>query len=421
MNKTKVTAKCELHSESENKKVLFCYIDNKNTSQSRFDEIIVNFENDLGSIRWENNSTEFDGTILESNPELNSFYLSDAFDMDFVEGIWRFKIKGTPERIVLKGEIYTIEMSYLILNGEYDTVAKCWNKEGGNEGREIIFLCNVEYGHQNEEGSIKMKYIQTSVSNLKWNGGMHNNYKITLRTSLYLVRAYDLSFDNSWKFKIDVYGGLLPPGSKVIVDIKNGNLYNKSIVCDSKDSYNIICDTKIQEKNTGLIQILEKRISSSSVEWLGTNQTDYLIFLNVDIYYIRVYNLEFINNVWRFFIYINETIANGSKLSVDILYDNIESTATCYSNNNVLTCILDMKIQSAKALVRLNHIKSLCSSINWINLPKDEGIDLVTSLSYINADNLRFENGFWFFDIFISEADCQDIPNYSKLIIDIYY
>ena len=106
---------------------------------------------------------------------------------------------------------------------------------------------------------------------------MHNNYKITLKTSLYLVRAYDLSFDNSWKFKIDVYGGLLPPGSKVIVDIKNGNLYNKSIICDSKDSSNIICDTKIQEKNTGLIQILEKRISSSSVEWLGVNKADCLI------------------------------------------------------------------------------------------------------------------------------------------------
>ena len=421
LNKTKAAAKCELPSESENKKILFCYIDDKNTSQSRFDEIIVNFDNDLGSITWDNNSTEFNGTILESNPELNSFYLSDAFDMDFVEGIWRFKIKGIPEREVLKGEIYTIEMSYLILNGEYDTVAKCWNREGGNEGREIIFLCNVEYDHQNEEGSIKMKYIQTSVSNLKWNGGMHNNYKITLKTALYLVRAYDLSFDNSWKFKIDVYGGLLPPGSKVIVDIKNGNLYNKSIICDSKDSSNIICDTKIQEKNTGLIQILEKRISSSSVEWLGTNQTDYLIFLNVDIYYIRVYNLEFINDVWRFFIYINETIVNGSKLSVDILYDNIEATATCYSNNNVLTCILDIKIQSAKALVRLNHIKSLYSSINWINLSTDEGIDLVTSLSYINADNLRFEHDIWYFDVFISEADCQNIPNYSKLIIDIYY
>ena len=69
----------------------------------------------------------------------------------------------------------------------------------------------MEYAHQNEEGSIKMKYIQTSVSNLKWNGGMNNNYKLTLKTTSYLVRAYDLSFDNSWKFKVDVYGGLLPP------------------------------------------------------------------------------------------------------------------------------------------------------------------------------------------------------------------
>ena len=60
------------------------------------------------------------------------------------------------------------------------------------------------------------------------------------------------------------------------MNIKSGNLYNESIICDSKDIYNIICD-KIQEKNTGLIQILEKRRSSSSVEWLGVNKADCLI------------------------------------------------------------------------------------------------------------------------------------------------
>ena len=58
-------------------------------------------------------------------------------------------------------------MIYLLLDGEYDTIAKCWSKEGGSKNGETIFLCNVDYDNQIDEGSIKMKYIQSSISNLR--------------------------------------------------------------------------------------------------------------------------------------------------------------------------------------------------------------------------------------------------------------
>ena len=76
---------------------------------------------------------------------------------------------------------------------------------------------------------------------------MNSNFQITLKISLYLDIAYDLTFDESWKFKIDVHGGILPPGSKVIVEIMNGNEH-KSINCNSRDTNNIICDIQISEK-----------------------------------------------------------------------------------------------------------------------------------------------------------------------------
>ena len=420
LNGNNVAAKCELPLENESK-ILICSID-QNITQTRKDVIIINFENDSGTIRWTNNITELNGTIEEINPNPLSFYLLDAYDMEFIKGIWRFKIKGSPNKNVQRGEIYVIEMIYLLLDGEYDTIAKCWSKEGGSKNGETIFLCNVDYDNQIDEGSIKMKYIQSSISNLKWNGGMYNNYLITLKTALYLDKAYDLTFDKSWKFKIDVHGGLLPPGSKIIVDIMNGNEY-KSINCNSRDSNNIICDTQISDKNTGLIKISEKRINPKSVEWLGQEEYEqniYLIFLNVDIYFIRVYNLYFINNKWQFKIDIDEPIINGSKLSVDILYGNLEATATCYSNTMFLICYVDIINQSKNVLVKINHIKSEYSSISWKNLTTDEGIDLVTDLTFVNADNLIFnENNRWAFDVFISEFD--DIPNYSKFIIDINY
>ena len=420
LNENKVTAKCEFPLENESK-ILFCFID-ESINQTRKDSIIINFENDLGSIRWKNNISELNGTIEESNSEEIKFSLTDAYDMEFIKEIWRFKIRGIPDKNIRRGQIYIIEMIYLLLNGEYDTIAKCWSKEGGSKNNEIIFLCNVDYDNQIDEGSIKMKYIQSSKSNLKWIGKMNSNFQITLKTSLYLDKAYDLTFDESWKFKIDVYGGILPPGSKVIVEIMNGNEH-KSINCNSRDTNNIICDTQISEKNTSLIKISEKRNDPKSVEWLEIEKyipNVFLIFLNVDIYFIRVYYLIFINNTWQFKIDVDEPIINGSKLSVDILYGNLEATATCYSNNIFLICYVDIKEQNENVLVKLNHIKSEYTSISWKNLTIDEGIDLVTNLTFNEADNLRInENYNWAFDIFVSEID--NIPNYSKFIIDINY
>ena len=419
LNGNKSKAKCELPLDES--KILFCSID-QSISQSIKDVIIINFENHLGSIRWKNNISGLNGTIEESNPEVIYFYLSDAYDMEFAHGIWRFKIKGSSNKPVYRWEIYVIEMTYLLLNGEYDTIAKCWSKEGANKNGEIIFLCNVDYDNQVKEGSVKIKYIQSSISNLKWNGLSDNSYQITLKTSLYLLKAYDLTFENSWKFKIDVNGGLLPPGAKVIIEIMNGNK-QKSINCNSRDSNNIICDTQISDKNAGLIKISETRNDPKSVEWLGKDQYDqhiYLIYLNIDIYFIRVYNLIFVDKKWQFSIYTDEHIINGSKLSVDILYGDLEATATCFSNNNVLTCYVDIKNQSEIVLVKLNHIKSEYSSISWKNLTIDEGIDLVTNLTYVDANNLRFnENDKWAFDIAVSEV--ENIPNHSKFIIDVNY
>ena len=242
--------------------------------------------------------------------------------MEFTNEIWRFKIEGLAERVIKRGEIFIIEMLYLTKDREFDSTAKCWTKDGTKNDK-TIFLCNMEFNNQNKDGSITIKHIQSYESCLLWNGGINENLKITLRTSLYLVKAYDLTFENTWKFKIDVYGELLPPGSKVIVDIIYGS-NTKSISCSSRDSYNIICDTGLSKKNIDLILISEKKINPSSVEWLGNNQTDYLIFLNVEIDFIRVYNLIFIYqlNIWVFNIIVNEDIINGSKLSVDILYDN---------------------------------------------------------------------------------------------------
>ena len=217
LNNIEVASKCELPLEGE-KETLFCYID-KSIKQTRKDTIIINFENIYGSIRWTNNNlTELNNTISEDISEATYLLLVDAYDLDFLNGIWSFKIWGLVERKIEKGELFIIEITYLLLGGEFDTIAKCWT-QGGNEIDPILFLCNVEYENQSEEGSIKMKNIQSDIANIIWIGGVDSDFQIALKAELYLVKAYDLIFEDSWKFKIEVGGKLLPPGAKIIVDI----------------------------------------------------------------------------------------------------------------------------------------------------------------------------------------------------------
>ena len=144
-------------------------------------------------------------TIYQNISNTTYFFVEDAYDLKYEIDIWKFKIRGLPERELNKGEIFIIDINYLLYKGEFDTIAKCWTK-GGEANIPIILSCNVEYENQTENGSIKIEYLQTSKSTLKWIGVIDIIFKITFKATLKLVKAYDLNYDIEWKFKIKTEG-----------------------------------------------------------------------------------------------------------------------------------------------------------------------------------------------------------------------
>ena len=412
---------CELSNRTQSTtiSILFCHLEDE--EQSRTNEIKINTEKKEGSINLQNSITELNNTISETNSEPTPFYLLDAFDMEFVDNVWIFTIIGKADRDLYKGEVFKIDIKYILLEGEFDTKAKCWTN-GGAKNKNISLDCYAEKEGQTEKGLIQIKYFQSSVSTLIWNGGIDDNYQITLKgMSLILVKAYGLTLDKTWKFKINIEGKQLPPGVQIVIDVKIGiNL--KSLICTSLNSASIICDTGTSIQNE-LITISENSLLDSSVKWIEKRQPDYKIYLNFKFEYVSVYNLYFdmTVNIWIFVLKKQGIIPLGSKLSVDILYNDIASIATCFYNddNDELKCSVERENQNKMDLVQLNHIKTSESSITLLNLFNDEKISLICDLTLVSAENLRIgEDGFWIFEIDISD---ETIPNYSKFVIDIYY
>ena len=419
-NEQETTAICELANRTQTTltSILYCYLDK--SEQSRSDTVELNVEKKDGSINLSNSITELNNTISEASSDPTLFYLLDAFDMEFVENEWIFTIIGKAERDLYKGEVFKIDIKYILLEGEYDSKAKCWTN-GGKKDSNISLSCNVLQEGQSEKGLIQIKYIQSDESTLIWDGGIDDNYQITLKgMSLIMSKAYGLTLDKTWKFRIDIEGKELPPGVQIVVDVYIGvNL--KSLRCTSLNSLLIICDTGTNVQNE-LIKLTDRPLLDSSVEWIENRQPDYLIYLNYKFEFVSVYNLYFdiTINIWIFVLKKRGSIPLGSKMSVDVLYNDIASIATCYYNedNDELKCSVDREEQDKMDLVQLNHIKTTESSITWINLSVDEKISLICDLTFVTADKLMVgSDGYWIFDIDISD---ETIPNYSKIVIDIY-
>lgn len=245
---------------------------------------------------------------------------------------------------------------------------------------------------------------------MTWTTGISDNHQIVLKTSLTLVKSYDLYYDRTWKFKIDVKDGILPPGAKVIIDIyKSKDLVTTN--CTSLNKNTIICETQITTSSS-TIKLTNETSKASSVEWKENLQNDYLCFLKVDLAFDKVYNIYYDknDNKWKFQISKKSgNLPEGSKIIVDILYDNIPSTAICYFYSSKINCTVNETTQEKTKLVKLSHVKTEKSTVTWSNLEEDKDFYLECQLTYVKGENLRYENSKWLFDIYISKKIFQII------------
>ena len=384
-------------------------------NQLKTDNIKINTNKKFASVTWNFLTTSNNNIAIAIKNDISLSFI-DAYDMVFSNNTWLFKIIGKPTTTIWGGGIYVTDINYISTSGIFDSTATCWT-QGGTKADNIIFLCAADYEGQTQNDLVQIRYPKTDKSSITWTTGINDNYQITLKTSLILVKAYDLIFDKIWKFKIEVDGGLLPPGAKVIIDTyRNNDLLTTN--CSSLNNKLILCNTEFSSSGYK-VKLTKEKSKKSSVEWVGNLQNDYLISLKVELTFGNVYNMHFdeINNKWNFQISKDSgSMPTGSKIIIDILYDNLPSTATCYYNDPKIDCTVDEESQDKKKLVKISHIKTDKSTVTWSNLEEDKNLYLECNLNFIKAENLRYENSIWAFDIYVSN---EDIPKYSNVIVDI--
>ena len=359
--------------------------------QVKNDNIKINPNKKYASVTW-NFLTNSNNNIQKAIKEEIALSFIDAYDMVYSNNTWLFKILGKPTVTIWGGGIYIIDIKYISTKGIFDATSTCWTN-GGTKANGIIFLCSADYEGQTENDLVQIKYPKTEKSSVTWTTGITDNYQITLKTTLTLVKAYDLYFDSFWKFRIDVKDGILPPGAKVIIDIyRNKDLLTTN--CTSINNKTILCNTEMTSSSYKL-KLTNEKSKKSSVEWLLNLQKDYLISLKTELAFGEVYNIYFNknDNKWNFQISKNSgNLPDGSKIIIDILYGNLPSTATCYYINSKINCIVDEESQEKNKLVKISHLKTEKSTVTWSNLEEDKNLYLECQLTYIKSDNLRYEN-----------------------------
>ena len=124
------------------------------------------------------------------------------------------------------------------------------------------------------------------------------------------------------------------------------------------------CEVYYEEQSDKDLILLSSSTESASVIW-NTEFEEKNIVLSTSLNYIKAFDLKYLNEKWIFNIEIENNIPNGSKVKVDIIFnENDEDTATCFfnSNNKILSCSRDSTTQSPTESLKLKIEKK-----KWFN------------------------------------------------------
>ena len=412
---------CEITGGSKNTfSNISCIADYEN--QKEDDVITINTNKNHGTIEWSPSISEQEKTEIE-HPDKKEIELSfdDAYDMYFSNNKWIFTILATNTKKVNPGGKYITDIHYISSkNQEKDSTATCLLKEGMKNSKKILFICICDYNSQDKKDLIQIGYPKSNSSSITWKSGIKGNYKIVLKASLTLVKAYNLKLDTYWNFNIDILGEDFPLESKVIINIYKNNIL-EIVNCTYNSLNNFFCLTNIKGNNN-LISLTDARTLSSSVVWENNLQNDYRIYLVTELNYDLSYNLFFneTDNKWHFSLKVITAIVD-SKVIIDILYGDKFSTATCIIFKGfVLQCIVDESNQNKMTLIKISFEKTDKSTVTFKGTKTNsDNISLKTDLTFSKLGYLRMNpQEKWIFDLYVKD---ENIPENSKIIVDIYY
>ena len=391
--------------------------------QSQDDVIKINSKQKYGSVKWSSSLSSSQTKISEIKDYSKiSVQFIEAYDLFYDNNKWVFSIHAMSNKIINPGNKYLIDINYLTPKTEQDFYASCLLKEGMKKSSNIIFLCACDYRNQGENDLIQIKYPKTETSTITWTTGISKNYKIILKTSLTLVKAYNLTFSNVWSFNLETTDGILPQNSKVIIDIYQHQTPT-TVNCTSLNNTNIFCLTTITN-NLASVSLSKEKSTLGSVDWKKNLQDDYRIYHNAQLSYRGTGEMIFndTDNKWYFSL-TTVSYVSVSKIKIDILYGEKSSTATCLNWKNIeFNCVVDEPVQNKKTLIKMNKIKSESSTVIWKDLDNNDDFFLSTDLTLSKTTSFLQINPkdqeTWIFDLDVEE---ENLPENSIIIIDIAY
>ena len=414
------TAKCEsLKYAYENDMAQFYCISNYE-SQTINDTIKMRRNRKYGTVTWKNDILSTDVIIkpIEENKTTN-FEFKDAYELYYTdENKWTFALNIYPATSGTYGGKFIIDIIVIKANNEKkEETASCFflGKIDTYIGRAI---CTAEYDQQEDTDLIQMNPNKSTKSTINWTKGLTNNYPITLKTSLFAIRKYDVqnirkdSSTRFWIFRIEVTDGILPTGSKVSISIDK---ISKELKCTSESNTVIFCNhtcsgtsgVNIEEPNLVFIKSPESNITWLNKD-LNTSLSTELISAD-KLYYDET------EKKWNFIltqkIYFNKDL----RLYVDVLYGDELTRAKCQGIENKLSCVVDKSNQDRKKIIKLSKTKFKYTSITWTNLDEDKGIPMYTYLTYDKPGRIKLVDNIWKFNIYAQDELSDD----SSVRIDI--
>ena len=413
-NSKETTATCEILKTISNYENFYTLCTSDLEQQSINDDIIINPTKKKGSVTWTTGITESNNLVEKISLVDNILSMEaaffDAYDLYYSNNKWFFTIWCNP---AIGGNnfkgilgLYKVDITVIKTSEQLKAIANCLIYEGVE--RYARLLCSCEYENQSKDDLIKVSYTKTASSTVTWTGGLREDFTMTLKTTLEIDKAYNLTgtSSNYWFFNIDIVNNansILPLNSKVIVDIYGPTANDKITAnCSSFDYYKLYCSSNW--RSTGEPNLVYSKSDESSVTWTNEDEGDYYMLRTASLYLMSVQYLYFQNNKWHFNISTGGLYS--AKVIVDVLYNDEPSTATCYGGRNyLLSCTVDKEIQSKTALIKLSKTKTDASTITWNNVNQDKDISLWREFTFDKVNNLHLEDNEWFFDVYVKDED----------------
>ena len=377
-------------------------IDNYNPS----DEIKISSTKTYGNVDWNNVSGE---------TKISNLYfveISHIYNLEFTSGKWQFTVESNNELSSTSEEGLTLDILIDGVPGHANCVktqAKLLKCEVDSTGLTQNSLIKLNY---NVDGDIKFLNLE--------------DLHIPINVELEFNKIYDLSYNNyysTWNFGIEARiddGKEIPNDSYITVDIKYDNT-NDIAICTKTSIVNNILTLSCRGKNeipqSSMISLSQEKTPYSSITWREAISENLDIFISANLYVETMDNIIFDTNSQKWSFDMNTDGYNynyplNSKVKIDILYNGVETTATCTYvsiSEYKFSCAPDVESQNqVDTFEIINKGVNKQGTVTYSNPNQKLTLLYSAQLKFEFAYDLLYSDSKWNFKIKVSESNLSN-------------